>query len=591
MKKIIAILLTLIFTASALVFTGSASGRSGDTNGDGEIDNKDVVTLFRYVSGSAVNAIPENCDFNKDGATDNKDVVALFRAVSSGEIPEETTIEETTEEEIPKEETVFIDFNNVSDQSLEFFTKQSYCKTEFTDDAEEGKVLSITTENILSAASKPVVFFNYADYSESIGEKPASFIEKPYLVMKVKLQNAHDRMFSVIGSESDKSYRSTNEASVRIQGGDGWHYVCLDFTEAKTPDKFNALRINFEQIAGGNGESILISEIRICTAEEAAEFEQSDVYTVEEQTMDDYKIKIMQFNIQTENGNGAPIITRSELFRRLVEELQPDVIGMQEVTLNWRKWLDSYVFNESYAGVGEARTTDSSKGIEANPIYYRKDKFDLVDYGTFWLSDTPDVVGSVIETEVDGVKYTSNYPRICTWVVLKDKTTGAQFVHLNTHLDQNGSNGSTGGNTIRKKQMGVIIKFAQRFDKSTPMFLTGDFNNRRTTSEGKTYALIKMIQGDSQFTDTDGKKYSIALSDTRLKAPVTVDENHTATMTKYYDETNSAYNPSYEPIDYIFYNGASMDALSYNTYLITEYGAWISDHLPLYATFKLTPAE
>ena len=584
MKKIISVIMSLLITAAVFAGTGIfAAGRSGDTNGDGTIDNKDVVTLFRFVSGNKDGAIAENCDFNGDGEVNNKDVAALFRAVSSGIIPEETV-----------EETTLIDFNTAIDKNIvSFFTKTSSCEVTAAEDEEEGKVIRVSTKDVVSPNTRtPSVIFLYKNYSESIGEKSVSFVEKPFVIMKIKAENLHDRMFKLTGAKSESSsMTSLNESSVRISGGDGWQYICLDFSNARNADVFGVFRITFENLAGGNGESILLSEIRICTEEEAEGYMTKDVYTVQEQTADDYKLKVMQFNVQTENGNGAPFITRAEMYRDLIDELQPDVVGMQEVTVSWRQWLDSYVFNGSYAGVGEARSTDASKGIEANPIYYRKDKFDLIDYGTFWLSDTPDVEGSVIATEVDGVTYTSNYPRICTWVVLKDKTTGVQFVHLNTHLDHNGSNGSSGGNAIRKKQMGVIIKFAQRFDKSTPMFLTGDFNNRRTTSEGKTYALIKMIQGDSQFTDTDGKKYSIALSDARLNAPLTVDEDHTATMTKYYDESNSAYNPSYEPIDYIFYNGASMNALTYNTYLITEYGSWISDHLPLFATFRVNPAE
>ena len=89
MKKIISALLALAMTAAALFSPVgiTAAGRKGDTNGDGEIDNKDVVILFRYVSGGASGAVEENCDYNGDGAIDNKDVVALFRAVSSGNIP------------------------------------------------------------------------------------------------------------------------------------------------------------------------------------------------------------------------------------------------------------------------------------------------------------------------------------------------------------------------------------------------------------------------------------------------------------------------------------------------------------------------
>ncbi|MBR6921148.1 MAG: dockerin type I repeat-containing protein [Clostridia bacterium] len=55
----------------------------GDLNEDGDVNNKDVVVLFRYVSGS--NRLEDETfyDYNEDGAVDNKDVVSLFRYVSS----------------------------------------------------------------------------------------------------------------------------------------------------------------------------------------------------------------------------------------------------------------------------------------------------------------------------------------------------------------------------------------------------------------------------------------------------------------------------------------------------------------------------
>ena len=54
---------------------------AGDVDGDGEINNKDVVRLFRYVSVAEV-IYDKKCDFNKDGKVNNKDVVALFRFLS-----------------------------------------------------------------------------------------------------------------------------------------------------------------------------------------------------------------------------------------------------------------------------------------------------------------------------------------------------------------------------------------------------------------------------------------------------------------------------------------------------------------------------
>ena len=85
MKRFISLILAVIIASAMLTGAGAAAaGIPGDTNGDGEIDNKDVVVLFRYVSGNKSGAVEENCDYNGDGETDNKDVVALFRAVSEG---------------------------------------------------------------------------------------------------------------------------------------------------------------------------------------------------------------------------------------------------------------------------------------------------------------------------------------------------------------------------------------------------------------------------------------------------------------------------------------------------------------------------
>ena len=299
-----------------------------------------------------------------------------------------------------------------------------------------------------------------------------------------------------------------------------------------------------------------------------------NTYPKEKQTADDYRVKIIQFNIQTENGNAAPFEARADMYRELVDRLMPDVVGMQEVTVTWRQWLDDEVFNRSYASVGQPRT----EGGEANPIYYRKDKFGVGGYGTFWLSDTPDVAESAFEG--------ANYPRICTWIILQDRATGIHFVVMNTHLDHNGKNDSSTAGNIRMLQLGVIVKFAAQFG-DLPVFLTGDLNARRTTGSGNITGVYKLATGQDEVTDEEGNVYRLDLSDSRLNAPVTVDAEHTATMTKYYDETSSSYEPSREPIDYVFYSPATVEPLSYETFLISKDGYEISDHLPVFTIFRI----
>lgn len=67
----------------ALTEEESGDPDKGDVNGDGEVDNKDVTALFRYLSGANVSVVLSNCDFNNDGKVNNKDVTLLFRYLSN----------------------------------------------------------------------------------------------------------------------------------------------------------------------------------------------------------------------------------------------------------------------------------------------------------------------------------------------------------------------------------------------------------------------------------------------------------------------------------------------------------------------------
>ena len=71
---------------SISVTQDSPEWKPGDINGDGSVDNKDVVTLFRYVSGGNPEVNTKALDCNGDGSVDNKDVVAIFRFVSGGKV-------------------------------------------------------------------------------------------------------------------------------------------------------------------------------------------------------------------------------------------------------------------------------------------------------------------------------------------------------------------------------------------------------------------------------------------------------------------------------------------------------------------------
>ncbi|MBQ7698872.1 MAG: dockerin type I repeat-containing protein [Clostridia bacterium] len=154
MKKIVSLLILIIMISAVFLGTGIfAKGIKGDTNGDGATDNKDVVTLFRYVSGITSGAVAENCDFNNDKEINNKDVVALFRAVSADEITQYQS------EPVTDGET---DDGSVTDTDTETDTETTDTATEVpegssdvsesgTESEEETVTEEITTEEEMEA--------------------------------------------------------------------------------------------------------------------------------------------------------------------------------------------------------------------------------------------------------------------------------------------------------------------------------------------------------------------------------------------------------------------------------------------------------
>lgn len=255
-------------------------------------------------------------------------------------------------------------------------------------------------------------------------------------------------------------------------------------------------------------------------------------------------LKIISFNIQT-HSNGEIFSIREEMMTEFISEWQPDSIGMQEVTATWRKALENTCFGEQYSGVGNSVL----KTGEMNAIFYRNDKFTLVDSGTFWLSDTPKVVGSKVEG--------SSEPRTCTWARLKNKKTGKEFVHMNTHLD-------ISSGAVRVAQAQVVMAFIRELG-DVPLILTGDFNQSRMKSESEFYPVYEVV--------------SESLADARLTAADTVSPDEWASMVRYHRE-EEYYNPARQPIDYVFYTPDDFEPTVYrNVLYIRDELFTISDHL------------
>ena len=142
---------------------------------------------------------------------------------------------------------------------------------------------------------------------------------------------------------------------------------------------------------------------------------------------------------------------------KMIKSYDPDILSTQE-GLKWQvSDLEERLPDWEYYGVG--RESGKTKG-EYVAIFFKKDKFDLLDKGTFWLSETPDEVSK----GWDAAEY-----RIASWVILKEKATGKVFAVLNTHYDNRGRNAIFQSSLLIAERLKTIAK-------DIPVIVTGDFN-------------------------------------------------------------------------------------------------------------------
>ena len=171
-------------------------------------------------------------------------------------------------------------------------------------------------------------------------------------------------------------------------------------------------------------------------------------------------LSVMSFNIRygtANDGEDRWALRRTFLFD-VVREANADLVGLQEA-------LDAQV-NEllvalpHYGVVGVGRDDGRTRG-EYAAILYRRDRFRVSDAGTFWFSDTPEVVASR--------SWGNTITRICTWARFVDRD-GRAFWHYNVHLDHQ-SQPSRERSTVL-----LVERILARRLPAEPAIVTGDFN-------------------------------------------------------------------------------------------------------------------
>ena len=177
-------------------------------------------------------------------------------------------------------------------------------------------------------------------------------------------------------------------------------------------------------------------------------------------TVHAHPLRIMSFNLRLDLASDGPNAWphRRDWVAALIRFHSPDAIGVQEALAHMLTDLDARLPELARVGVGRA---DGREGGEFSAILYRRDRLDMLDNGTFWLSPTPEVPGSK--------GWDAAIERVATWARFRDRLTGCTHVHLNTHFDHIGEQ-------ARQESARLIRRRLASLARGEPVIVTGDLN-------------------------------------------------------------------------------------------------------------------
>ncbi|MDB5231791.1 MAG: endonuclease [Chitinophagaceae bacterium] len=177
-------------------------------------------------------------------------------------------------------------------------------------------------------------------------------------------------------------------------------------------------------------------------------------------TLNAQQFIIGTYNLRYDNpkDSGNLWIDRAPVIASLIRFHDFDIFGTQE---GYKNQLDDIINAlPQYAYYGRGRDDGKDKG-EHSAIFYKKDDFNLLDKGDFWLSQTPD------QPSLGWDATCCN--RICSWVYFQHKKSGSKFYFFNVHYDHQGMQ-------ARWESSKLILQRIKNIAGNEPVIFTGDFN-------------------------------------------------------------------------------------------------------------------
>jgi endonuclease/exonuclease/phosphatase family metal-dependent hydrolase len=255
------------------------------------------------------------------------------------------------------------------------------------------------------------------------------------------------------------------------------------------------------------------------------------------------ELKVITFNVRYDNPldslNSWP--NRAAFVADWINTESPDLIGLQEVLWHQYEFLSEELTGFSSVATGR---DDGLRSGEASPVFFRKERFEELESGTFWLSEAPDVPGSLGPGAV--------LPRIVTWVHLKETSTGRKLWFFNTHF-------SHVSDSARIMSAIILSGAVRKMAHEAFFVLTGDFNLR---PDSRAYEVLT----------GEGAQYRVLYDSYLLSSTPPAGADYT--FNGFSDK------PGTGRIDYIFYPAATK-VLSHETLILKKDRLFISDHWPV----------
>lgn len=266
-------------------------------------------------------------------------------------------------------------------------------------------------------------------------------------------------------------------------------------------------------------------------------------------------IRVMSFNIRygtADDGANSWLFRRSLVFD-VIRGHRPDILGVQEALRAQLDEIGAAVPGYTELGVGR---DDGRTAGEYSAILFREGRFQALESGTFWFSDTPDVPGSM--------SWGNRITRIATWARLRDLSTGGTFVVYNVHLDHESQ-------PSRERSAELLATSIARHG-AEPVLVMGDFNS------GESNPAYRFLTGSS--TLAPSAEPSPGLRDTyRVVHPA---DSVVGTFNGFTGERTG------EKIDHILVSAGwtVLDAAIVRT---SAAGRYPSDHFPVTAEVRRGP--